>query len=121
MKQQAALQKTEWFEARANNRANGITDTYKRQPDWKKKEKDLIAAITAPERDVVRENMLILANLGFLYLDFVDACRGGFSARVEKCIECFAVLFQGSKFGNYAAECMHFVACLKKVWKPEFK
>ena len=58
---------------------------------------------------------------GLLYLDFIDACRGGYRARVEKCIECFALLFQGSIAKNHAAETMHLVACLKKTWKPEFK
>ncbi len=39
-----------------------------------------------------------------LYLDFVDACRNGYSGRVEKCIQLFAIMLQGNKFRNYAGE-----------------
>ncbi len=56
-----------------------------------------------------------MLNLGFLYLDFVDACRGGFSAQVEKYVQYFAVVFQGSASKNYAGETMHIVAYLKKI------
>ncbi len=62
-----------------------------------------------------------MLNLGLLYLDFVDTCHGGFSARVEKCIQYFAVVFQASASKNYAGETMHIIAYLKKIWKPEFR
>ncbi|MCJ1349512.1 hypothetical protein MMC31_007753, partial [Peltigera leucophlebia] len=114
-----ARKKQEWLDKRAADRAVGIITSYKKQPDWKKKQQDQIKTAAGQERDVIRENALIVLNLGLLYLDFIDACRGGFSARVEKCIQCFAVVFQGSAAKNYARETMHMVACLKKIWKPE--
>lgn len=60
-------------------------------------------------------------NLGFLYLDFIDACCDGFSARIEKYIQYFAIVFQGSAAKNYAGKTMYIVASLKKIWKPELK
>ena len=73
------------------------------------------------KRNLVRENAFHLLNIGLLYLDFVDACCNGYSKHVEKCIQLFAIVFQGSAATNYVVECLHIVACLKKVWKPEFK
>ena len=46
------------------------------------------------------------------YLDFIIACQSGFSGRVEKCIEYFAIFYQGSILTNYAGETIHLVACL---------
>lgn len=64
---------------------------------------------------MIKENALILLNLGFLYLDFIDTYCGGFSAQVEKCIQCFAIIFQRLVAKNSARETMHIVACLKKI------
>ena len=77
--------------------------------------------LSGPSRDIVRENALLLLNSALVYQDFHDACRGGYSGRVEKCIQIFAVMFQGTKFSNYASECVHLVASLNHIWKPEFK
>ncbi len=73
------------------------------------------------EWDVIKENALIVLNLGLLYLDFVDAYCDGFNARVEKCVQCFAIIFQDLALKNYAGETMHTVACLKKIWKSKFR
>jgi len=56
-----------------------------------------------------------------IYLDFHEACRYGFSGRVEQRVRFFAVMFAGIKFTNYATECMHLVTCLTHTWKDEFK
>lgn len=64
---------------------------------------------------MIKENALILLNLGFLYLDFINACCSGFSTQVKKCIQYFAVIFQESVAKNYARETMHIIACLKKI------
>lgn len=112
-------EKQEWIDQQSQDHSQGITSSYKRQPDWKKKERDRLKAGAAFERDIVRDNTLLLVNLGLLYLDFIDACRGDYNGRVEKCIQCFAIVFQGSKQVLYAGECLHIVACLKKVWKPK--
>lgn len=71
-------------------------------------------------RDKTRENALLLLREGLTYLEFVDACRGGFSGRVQKCLEYMAIIYQGSSAKNYAPETMHFVACFKRLWKEEF-
>lgn len=116
-----AQEKSDWLEGRARDRRSGII-TYTKEPDWQMKLKDRVKEAIAAERDIIQENALRFLNLGLLYLDFVDACRGGYSGRVEKCIQSIAVIFQGtSSSKNYAGECLHLVACLKKLWKPEFK
>ena len=72
-------------------------------------------------RDVVQGNALLLLNCALVYLDFADACRSGYSGRVKRCIQIFTVMFQGTKFTNYAAECLHSAASIKHIWKPQFK
>ncbi len=64
---------------------------------------------------------LHLTSCGMLYLDFVDACRNGYSGCVEKCIQLFAIMLQGTKFRNYAGETLHMMACFRRLWKPEFR
>ncbi len=81
-----AHEKQEWLDKRAADRAVGIRTLYRKQLNWKKKLQDRIETAAGKERDVIRENALIVLNLGLLYLDFVDACCGGFSAQVEKCV-----------------------------------
>ncbi len=63
------------------------------KPNWVKIEKDLLSEISVTNRDIVRENALLLLNYGLLYLDFNDACRKGYSGRLEKCIACMAVIY----------------------------
>ncbi|MCJ1345659.1 hypothetical protein MMC31_003867 [Peltigera leucophlebia] len=74
-------------------------------PDWLKLCRQLIDQLSRKkERNICRENALLLTSCGLLYLDFVDACREGYSGRAEKCIKMFAILLQDSKSKNYAAE-----------------
>jgi len=63
----------------------------------------------------------LFLNCAMIYLDFHEACRYGFSGRVEQCVTFFAVMFAGSKFANYAAEFMHLVTYLSHTWKHECK
>ena len=114
-------EKKDWLAKRARDRGAGITTTFMREPIWDKMLEARIEQGINDERDLVRENALRLLNLGLLYLDFVDACRNGYSGRIEKYIQLFAMVFQGSAATNYAGECLHLVACLKRVWKPEFR
>ena len=108
-------QQAAWVSAKKQDRNAGIKNMYKRQPSWKKKCQDWIKEAVDQKCDIVQENALIFLNLGLLYLDFVDACREGYSARVKKYIQCFIVIFQGSAAKNYAGKTLHLVACLKKV------
>ncbi len=62
----------------------------------------------------MKKNALII-------LDFVDAYHSGLSTLVEKCVQCFTVIFQNSASKNYTEKTMHIVACLKKIWKPQFR
>lgn len=91
------------------------------KPRWADVQRKLELDLSGPMRDTVRENALLLLNSVLIYLDFHDACRGGYSGRVERCIQIFSVMFQGTKFSNYASECLHLVASLNHIWKPEFK
>ena len=116
-----AAERADWVNKRNQDRAVGITTTYLRKRNWKKEQLDKVEKEITERRNVIHENALILLNLGLLYLDFADTCRGGYSARIEKCIGCFTVVFQGSSAKNYGGEMMRLVACLKKLWKPKFK
>lgn len=91
------------------------------EPNWDEVETKLSAELTSRSRNIHRENALIIISCGLLYLDFRDACRKGYSGRIEKCIEMFAILFQGTNFKNYAAEMIHLIACLKHIWKDDFR
>lgn len=57
---------------------------------------------------------------GLTYLEFTDACRGDFSGQVQKCLEYFAIIYQGFLAKNYIPETMHFIDYFKKLWKEEF-
>lgn len=54
-----------------------------RQPNWVNRRLELTKKMSKPARDVVRENALLATSCGVLYLDFIDACRGGYSGRME--------------------------------------
>ena len=96
-------------------------DTPEPEPNWDDIRKEIEADIDMKSRDVVRENSLIITILGLLYCDFADACRTGYSGRIEQCIGCFAVIFQATKSTKYARKMIHMVACFKKLWKKEMK
>jgi hypothetical protein len=89
--------------------------------DWKKIQSTLTSELGAGLRDIVNENALLFLTCGLIYLDFHDACCGRFSEWVEKCIKLFAIMFAGGKHSNYASKCIHLVACLAHMWKPQFK
>ena len=89
-------------------------------PRWANVRQKLELELSGPARDVVRENALLLLTSPLVYQDFYDACRGGYSGRVEKCMQIFAVMLQGTKFSNYASEWVHLVASLDHIWKPKF-
>lgn len=91
------------------------------EPKWNAIEKELLLDFSRKHRNVVRENALLLLSSGLLYLDFVDACRKGYSGRVEKCIACLAIIYQDSNAKNYSTELLHLVACLKKLWKQDLR
>jgi len=91
------------------------------RPKWSEVEAEVTRKLTAKDRDIVQENAILFLNCAMIYLDFHEVCRYGFSGRVEQCIRFFAVMFAGSKFANYAAECMHLVTCLTHTRKHQFK
>jgi hypothetical protein len=114
--------KWEAFKAqRRQHRQSGGTNPPLPRKEWKKIESTLVTELGAGSRDIVNENAMLLLTCGLIYLDFYHACREGFSGRVEKCIKMFATMFAGGKHSNYAAECIHLVACLARMWQPEFK
>jgi hypothetical protein len=52
--------------------------------------------------------------------NFTNAMRFGDSGMVIHCLTYFAIWFQATKKHNYAAETLHWIACIKKIWSPEF-
>ncbi len=85
------------------------------EPNWVKIEKDLLSEISVANRDIIRENALLLLNYGLLYLDFHNACRKDYSGRLEKCIAYMAMIYQGSHQTNYSMELIHMVVCMKRI------
>lgn len=93
---------------------NGVR--FKKQtPKWNKIEREITTEVGFCKCDKTTKNALLLIREGVAYLDFISAYRSGFSERVEKCIEYFAILYQGSTLTNYAGETIHLVACLKRL------
>ena len=113
--------RSELISARRLERAGGVKLPALQRILWPKVRKELEKELAGPSRDIVNENAVLFVQCALIYLDFHYACRGGFSGRVEKCIQLFAVMFHGTRFANYSSECLHLVACLKRMWGPEFK
>lgn len=76
---------------------------------------------SSDERDRVYENAMLFLQHGLVYRDFCDATRYGDSGRVKNCLTFFMLWFQGSKYGNYAGELLHLVACLNHVWSADMR
>lgn len=64
--------------------------------DWKREEARIRKELIAGTWDNVWQNAQLFLIAGLVYRDFSDACRNGYSGRVEKCIENFMVMFQVS-------------------------
>lgn len=94
---------------------------WRQEPNWTAVEKRLLAETAPKNRNIIRENALLLLSCGLLYLDLADACQKGYSGRVEKCVSYLAVIYQSSNNIRYATEMMHIVACFKKLWKTDLK
>lgn len=91
----------------------------KQIPKWDKMKHKIIVETINLRRDKIRENVLLVLYKGVVYLNFISACQSGFSGRVKKCVEYFAILYQGLFLSNYASEIMHndgslFQAVMKK-------
>ncbi len=112
--------KQEFEVERATAICNGIRFK-KHTPRWDKIEREIIAEAVRERRDKTGKNTLLLIREGIAYLDFISACRSGFNGRVEKCVEYFAILYQGLSLKNYAGETMHMVACFRRLWNEEFR
>lgn len=87
---------------------------------WNAKEAQMVEQRLPRERDEVRENALLFLTNGLLYREFHEACRGGFSGRVFKCLKQYAVMFHGSRNQNHARECLDIHAHMKYGWGEEF-
>lgn len=86
---------------------------------WIAKEAQMVEQRLPRERDEVRENALLFLNNGLLYREFHEACRGGFSGRVFKCLKHYAGMFHGSRNPNHGRECLDILAHMKYGWGRE--
>lgn len=91
------------------------------EPNWVKIEKNLLLEISPTNKDIIQENALLLLNYGLLYLNFNNAYRKSYNGRVEKCITCLTVIYQGSHQTKYSIELIYIVACMKQIWKNDLK
>lgn len=82
----------------ANERRQTGKKNVERLPtiDWKKEEARLLKELSAEVWDTVWQNARLLTIAGLVYRDFSDACRNGYSGRVEKCVESCMLMFQVS-------------------------
>ncbi len=101
--------KEEWF------RSIDERNTSESKPNWDDIKRELQSSINMQNRDIVRENSLLITSFGLLYLDFADACRTGHSGQIKQCIGYFAVIFQTTRSTKYAREMMHMIACFKRL------
>ncbi len=89
--------------------------------NWTTVEKGFFEEIGPKTRNIVQENVLLLLSYDLLYFDFTNVCQKGYFGYVEKCISCFAVIYQSSSNTKYATEMMHIIVCFKKLWKSDLK
>jgi hypothetical protein len=62
--------------------------------DRKKEESRILKELSGGMWDVVWQNAALLVVAGLVYRDFSEACKGGYSGRVEKCIQTLMLMFQ---------------------------
>jgi hypothetical protein len=73
------------------------------------------------ERDYVFEKACLLLLHALIYWDFHTAIRSGDTGRVERCLDMFAVMFQGTSLCNYAYLTLDMSALCAKVWIGEMR
>ena len=73
------------------------------------------------ERDMQYEDLLLFIQSGLILRSFGKAMRIGDSGMVIECLSYFTIWYQGSRQTRYAAETMHWMACIKKLWSPQMK
>ena len=62
--------------------------------DRKKVESRILQELSGGMWNVVWQNAALLVVAGLVYRDFSEACKGGYSGRVEKCIQTLMLMFQ---------------------------
>jgi hypothetical protein len=73
------------------------------------------------ERDMQYEDLLLFIQTGLILRSFGKAMRIGDSGMVIECLSYFTIWYQGSGQTRYAAETIHWMACIKKLWSPQMK
>lgn len=110
-----SLKKSRDFEGKKQHCVAGEQNIYSKQPKWDTIQQMQMKKAVLQKRNIIQKNAIIMLSLGFLYLNFADVYHSGYSAWVEKCIQCFAIVFQGSASKNYARKTLHMIAYLKKM------
>lgn len=87
------FQKDTWLTGKEYAWVLDNTTTFKQQPKWNVEWQKKIKKAALVQHNIICENKLIILSLSLLYLNFVDVCRGNYSARVEQYIWYFAVIF----------------------------
>jgi len=63
--------------------------------DLKKEESRILAELSGGQWDVEWQNAALLVVEGLVYWDSSEACKGGYSSKVEKCIKILMLMFRG--------------------------
>jgi hypothetical protein len=76
--------------------------------------------VPVEERDIALENAMLFLRDALVMRDYEHAVKQGDTGRILKAVEYWCVIFQGTSLSNYPNEMIHLMACLRKLWQPEF-
>jgi hypothetical protein len=74
---------------------------------------------TSEQRDMPHENLVLFLQHGLTLRNYVHAMKTGDPGRVFASLSYITLWFQATKQHNYATECIHLTACVRKLWSPE--
>lgn len=77
--------------------------------------------VPAEKRDVPHESITMFMQHGLTLRSFKRAVRDGDSGRILPSLAYFTIWLQDTKQSQYAAETIHLMACLRKLWSPDYK
>jgi hypothetical protein len=82
--------------------------------------KSLSTQLPDPKKDIIRQNLRVLARDLIYIAELVRAISDGDIGRVEDFLPQLAMMFRGAGGNNYCTEILHFILNLKHVWTEEF-
>ena len=72
-------------------------------------------------RDLPLENAMLFMRDMLVFRDYESAVKDGDTGRIEKALDYWCILFQGTSLKNYPNEMVHLILCLRKLWSKEYR